>query len=85
MDTILEDEGVSDLEYLKSRMRQESIDDEDKDAGEEVPLSDDSSAGQGCVLDGLLLPFLLAIFKPLQEVTRRPASCTNQGDFSNAL
>ena len=51
MDAILEDEGVSDLEYLKSRMRQESLDDEeDQVAEEEAPDSDDSSADERCFI-----------------------------------
>lgn len=48
MDAVVEDAGVSDLEYLKSRMRQGAADDDedDDDDVEEASDADDTSAAE---------------------------------------
>lgn len=54
VDAIVEDAGISDLEYLKSRMRQGSADDdEEEEAGEEASDSDNASAADRSFLQSI--------------------------------
>ena len=88
VDAILENEGISDLEYLKSRMRQQSIDDDDheeEDAGEKAPLSVDSSEGQRCAFDGPCSCLWRAISRDCQDTSKIFKAIEDRGSFPNCL